>query len=189
MKTKYYLPLLILFSVQVLAETVYIDDTQKFVWTRTGPTEEFRVRESVVLSKLEILQRNENSNFVQVRDETGKEFWVKSHYLTATPSAQYKLVNAENEIKALKESHNSKISRLEKRLRELSPLETLNKELQSKLASQETELEQQRQKSAMYKDGFNGDAFMYGAMVVLGGMLLGWLLSKIGGRRRNSGWG
>ena len=190
MKIKLSISLLLtLLAFNSLAETVYIDDNQKFVWTRTGPSEDFKVRENVVTSQLEVLQRNEETGFVQVKDERGNTFWVKSKYLTGTPSARHKLKDAEDNILSLTQKYKSKISTLEKRVQDLAPLETFNQELQTKLATQEAELETLRQKAQMYQDGFNSEMLFAGSLVVLGGMFVGWLLSKLGGRRRNSGWG
>ena len=190
MKIKLTISLLLTFlTFNGVAETVYIDDDQKFVWTRTGPSEDFRVRENIVSSKLEVLQRNEETGFVQIKDERGNSFWIKSKYLTTTPSAKHKLKAAEANILSLTQKFNSKVSTLEKRVQDLEPLEAFNLELQNKLATQQSELEMLRQKSQMYEGGFYSEVLFAGSLVVLGGMLIGWLLTKIGGRRRNSGWG
>ncbi len=171
------------------AETVYIDDKQKFVWSRSGPSTEYRLRENIILGKLEVLQRNTQTEFVQVRDEAGKEFWLKAKYLTANPSAQHQLIRLQNETVTLKASYAEDLSRLENRVKGLAPLEKLNKNLQDEIAQLKTELEQARQKGQMYQSGFNSEAFFAGAVVILGGILLGWVLSKLGGQKRRSGWG
>ena len=180
--------LLVLLSFQTVAETVYIDDKIK-IWSRTGESNDYRVKYQYAPgTKLEVIQKNEESGFVEVRDETGRTGWLDSKFITSEPTAHQLLVNANKQITSLTQSHLEKISVLEKRVIDLAPLESFNQELQNKLARQETELEQLRQKSEVYKGGFYSEVFFMGAVVVLSGMLLGWLLSKLGGRRRNTGW-
>jgi len=113
MKIKLSISLLLtLLAFNSLAETVYIDDNQKFVWTRTGPSEDFKVRENVVTSQLEVLQRNEETGFVQVKDERGNTFWVKSKYLTGTPSARHKLKDAEDNILSLECLNSNRVAKI-----------------------------------------------------------------------------
>ncbi len=189
MKIKLSLSLLLtLLTFNALAETVYIDDQIK-VWSRTGPTNGYRLSTDLAPgAKLEVLQKNEETGFVEVEDIRGRTGWVEGKFLKSSPTAHQKLATALREIASLKTSHSTKVSGLEKRVQDLAPLEAFNQELQSKLATQESELEMLRQKSQMYEGGFYSEVLFAGSLVVLGGMLIGWLLTKLGGGRRNTGW-
>jgi SH3 domain protein len=190
MKIKLTISLLLTFlTFNGVAETVYIDDQIK-VWSRTGPTNGYRLSTELAPgAKLEVLQKNDESGFVEVKDIRGRTGWVESKFLTSSPTAHQKLDSALKLIESLKKSHSTKVTTLEKRVQDLAPLEAFNLELQNKLATQQSELEMLRQKSQMYEGGFYSEVLFAGSLVVLGGMLIGWLLTKIGGRRRNSGWG
>lgn len=185
-----WLAILILNAVwcSAMAETLYVDDAQKFVWTRTGPSTEYRVGERVVNGKLQVLRRNQETGFVQVRDEKAGEYWIKASYLTQQPSALHQLVAAEARIEQLEKQSQAKIEALEKQLSYLQPLEAINQELQNKLAVQKTELEQAMQNAQMYQDGFESEATVTGAIIIVFGMLLGWLLTRLGSNKRKDGW-
>jgi SH3 domain protein len=189
MKTKLLLSLfLTLLTFSGFAETVYIDDQIK-VWSRTGPTNGYKLSSELLPgAKLDVLQKNDETGFVEVKDVRGRTGWVEGKFLTSSPTAHQKLAVALKQVASLKKSHSSKLTILEKRVQDLAPLEAFNLELQSKLATQESELEMLRQRSQMYEGGFYSEVLFAGSLVVLGGMLLGWLLTKLGGGKRNSGW-
>lgn len=189
MKIKIILSLfLFVIAGSVTAETLYLSDKIK-VWSRTGPSNEYRVKYQFTPgSKFEVLQKNEQTGFIEVKDQQGRNSWFSSKFLTSKVTHNIKLAEARQRIKSLSEAHDKKVEQLEKRLKELAPLEANNRELQAKFAKLEVELEQTRQKSEMYASGFNSEAYLSGAIVVLGGMFIGWLLSRIGGNKKRSGW-
>ena len=187
--TKYLLLIPFLFCSGLQAETVYVDDTQNIIWVRTGPTKEYRTPFKIAPhSVLELIQVNEETSFSQVRDVTGREFWIESENLTKEPTSIYQLETARKRITEMESQYTAQIDKLNKRVNELSPMEEKNKELQRKLAVIESDLEQTSQKAQLYESGFNREAYFTGSVIVLTGMFLGWLLSKLGGRKRNSGW-
>ncbi|TQV87687.1 TIGR04211 family SH3 domain-containing protein [Aliikangiella coralliicola] len=175
-------------SLSLAAETMYVDDKIQ-VWSRTGPSNQYKVRFKLLPgAKLEVIQKNEETGFAEVKDTAGRVSWIDSKLLSNQPTSHQLLADAKRQIEKLKRDNADKVSTLERRLNELEPLEKINQDLQSKLAKIETELEQSRQKGQVYESGFKSEAFFAGAVVVLGGMLFGWLLTKLGGGKRNSGW-
>jgi|GEM_PF-2890054 len=170
------------------AEIAYVDDQIK-IWTHTGPSTQYKVKHQLTPgTRFEVLQRNEETGFVEIKDELGRVSWLDSKYLTNKPTANRLLVDANKEILRLKNNHTQKVDNLEKRLRELQPLESTNKNLQGELAKLQTDFEQIRQEKQVYEGRFNREVFFSGAVVFIGGMFFGWILSKLGGRKRNSGW-
>ena len=58
----------IFFGTSLLAETAYVYDKGK-VWTRSGPTKDFRVNYKVLPgTKLDILSENSDTGYTQVKD-------------------------------------------------------------------------------------------------------------------------
>jgi SH3 domain protein len=170
------------------AKTVYLDDKVR-IWSRTGPSDEYKVKYQVLPgTALEVQQTNQETGYVEVKDAQGRIFWMDGKFLTSTPTAQHQLIAAQNKIEQLKTAHANQLEKLQKEVNLLSPLAERNEQLQGQLAKNSSELETLRQKSQMYESGFKTDAFFAGAAVILSGMFVGWLLSKIGGRKRNSGW-
>ncbi|WP_196139531.1 TIGR04211 family SH3 domain-containing protein [Aliikangiella sp. G2MR2-5] len=176
------------FSNVVLAETVYIDD-KILIWTRTGPSNAYKVRYRLEPgAKLEVVQRDAETGFVEVKDEQGRNSWVDPKLLTSQPTAHQKLKEANAEIVRLKSSYEEKVRVLQAEINQMTPLKSVNSNLQQELAKAQTEAEQSRQKAQLYESGFDRDTFFAGAAVMLGGMFLGWLFSKFGGKRKNTGW-
>lgn len=179
---------LVLLSGSALAETVYIDDQIK-IWTRKGHTNEYKVDYLFAPgTQLEVLQRNAESGFAQVRDEQGRITWIDGKFLTSMPTAHQRLVEANREIAKLKKDGAEEVRLLNSRVNQMAPLENVNKDLQEKLAQAQSEAEQARQKAQLFESGFNRDAFFGGAAVLFGGMVFGWVLSKLGGKKRSEGW-
>jgi len=176
-------------SFNSAALTVYVSDQQKTIWTRTGPSDEYRVWKQLAPgTKLDQIGVDQASGYTQVKDERGGEFWIKSEMLTTKATANYRLAALTKQMNEYKKQQQDKIASLQKQIKQLSPLQARNQELQQKLARLETDLEQSRQKSQVYQSGFMSEVFIAGATVILTGMLFGWLLGKVAGRKRDSGW-
>lgn len=180
--------LLIIASPFLQAKSVYVAD-QIEVETRRGPTSGYKFGFLVKPgTSLEVLQTNQETGFVQVRDARGRTAWIDPKYLSERPTVHQKFKDAEAEISRLKAEFSQKESEMTSRINQLSPLEGVNADLQNKLAQLQSELEQSDQKAQLYEGGFKTEAFFGGAAVLLGGMFIGWLFSKFGGKRRNTGW-
>lgn len=170
------------------AESAYIKD-DIFVWSRTGPSNAYKVKYKLYPgTQFEIIQTNEETGFVEIRESNQRTSWLDSQFMTSQPTAHVSLVSARSEIDRLKQSHKQQLDALQKRINKLEPLESINQELQGKMAVIETDLEQARQKAQLYENGFKKDAYFTGAAIILSGMFIGWLLSRLGGRKRGSGW-
>ena len=182
------LGLMSLFSQQSESKTIYVAD-QIPVETRTGPTTGYRIPFWVKPgTELEILQTNAETGYTEFRDPKGRTAWIAPKYVSEQPTVHIQFEQAKSEIARLKSEFSQKESQMMSRINQLSPLEQLNSDLQNQLAQAQTELEQSRQKAQLYQGGFNRDAFFGGAAVLLGGMFIGWIFSKFGGRRKNDGW-
>ncbi|MCW9018375.1 MAG: TIGR04211 family SH3 domain-containing protein, partial [Kangiellaceae bacterium] len=109
------------FSSSAVAETVYIDDQIK-VWSRTGHTNEYKVHYQLAPgTKFEVLQRNAESGFVEVRDEQGRTTWIDGKFLVSQPTAHQRLVEANREIARLKKVNSEKVSELQSKVNQMAP--------------------------------------------------------------------
>ena len=188
MKNLFLFTLLFITPLVSAAEQAFIKDDIS-VWSRTGPSNAYKVKYKLYPgTQFEIIQRNEETGFVEVRESNQRVSWIDPQFVTMTPTAHVALVSARSEISRLNQTHEQKLDGLQKRINELEPLESINQELQSKLAVVETDLEQARQKAQLYESGFKKDAYFTGAAIILSGMFIGWILSRLGGTKRNSGW-
>jgi SH3 domain protein len=84
------------------AETAYISDTLT-VPVRSGPSNANRILHRGLPSgtRMEILARDSDSGFVQIRTDRGTEGWLPAQYLVSEPIARDRLVSANRRIEEL----------------------------------------------------------------------------------------
>ena len=174
-------------SQTVSAKTVYVYDKAQ-LWSRTGPSSEFKVYVKLLPgTRLEVLSENTETGYTQVRDAKQREFWIKSDYLTVTPTANILLNDALNKIEKLSTQHEINIKALERRIKTMQPLENINQKLQSKIATMDIELERLKQSNDAISNRFNREVFFAGGITIIVGILFGWVFG-LRGRKRNDAW-
>ncbi len=90
-------------SLGVLAadNTRYVSD-HLIITLRSGQGDQFRILESLPSgTRLELLEESEDSEFARVRTADGTEGWVRSWYLTDTPTAELLLDEAQSKAERL----------------------------------------------------------------------------------------
>ncbi|MFT6732591.1 MAG: SH3 domain protein [Polaribacter sp.] len=183
----------ILFSILVIstniqAEIAYVFDKGK-IWTRSGPSKDFKVKHKILPgTQLDVLSENTETGYTQVKDIKGREFWIKSGYLTSTPTASLLLESALNRLDKVTLKSTQDIQILKREIREMQSLKEINQKLQSKIFNLNIKLEQVEQSNSAFSKRFNREIFFAGGLTILVGMIFGWLF---GGRskKRNDGWG
>ncbi len=89
---------LALIPVTALAESAWVTD-QFEITLRSGPSTSNEIRLMVRSgTELEVLQRDEDSGYSQVRTSGGTEGWVLSRYLMREPSAREQLTNLTSQL-------------------------------------------------------------------------------------------
>lgn len=132
-----------------VAETAYISDNLT-VPLRSGPSNANRILHRGLPSgtRLEVLARDDDSGFVQIRTDRGTEGWLPSQYLVDEPIARDKLVVANRRIRDLTET----IDQLQGRLSQLtsgkSESDASNAELSGQVQALEQELAEVKRISA-----------------------------------------
>ena len=131
------------------AETAYISDVLT-VPLRSGPSTSNRILHRGLPSgtRLEILGRDSDSNFVQIRTEGGMEGWLPEQYLVSQPIARDRLAAASKRIEELSNT-------VERQKRDLAALgsskgeaEQSNADLEAQVAELTQELAEIRRISA-----------------------------------------
>lgn len=84
------------------AATLYVSD-QLSIPLRRGPSIEYKIINAGLPSgtPLEVLQKNDEAGFTQVRTPNGTEGWVPTQYLVSEPSARDRLAAATKRVDAL----------------------------------------------------------------------------------------
>lgn len=205
-----------LYPVLAQAEkSVYVID-QITITLRAGQGTQHQILRTLPSgTPLEVLRTNQDSGYSQVRTKDGVEGWVLSQYLIEEPTSKIKLTAAEQkltrvdtefkDIKAkyeqlLKDKENwdkdmqtvsverDKLSAEMAKPREAGPeaLQPATIDSGAALAGgKETEL--LRQENQVLKDRAKKDWFLAGAGVILIGIVVGLLVSRV--RLRRSSWG
>jgi SH3 domain protein len=130
-------------------ETAYVSDTFT-VPLRSGPSTANRIlnRGLPTGMKLEVLQRDREAGYAQVRTPGGNEGWLPLQYLLSEPVARDQLKTANREIARLEKTVTQLRSRLAAVQQDKTQAESSNTGLQSELAGLEKELADIKQVSA-----------------------------------------
>lgn len=205
-----------LYPALVLAEkTVYVID-QITITLRAGQGTQHQILRTLPSgTPMEVLHVNEESGYSQVRTKDGVEGWVLSQYLIDEPTSKIKLTATEQKLTRLDTEFKDIKTKYEQLLKEKehwdkdlkavsgerdklsaemskpreanieSPQPVANAGSVSLPAGKETEMLQQE--NQMLKDRAKKDWFLAGAGVMLIGIVLGLLVSRL--RLRRSSWG
>lgn len=173
-------------AFQSQAESAYIYDKDRIIWTLKGPAKDFGVFDKYVPgSKFQIVPGKSENGFTLVIDDSGRQSWIPSNYLL--PSANVLFDKARKDITKQKDDHAKKVKQLQSDIAARAPLEEVNRKLQSKLAKMQNELQILRESNRAFSSRFNREIFFAGGSTVIVGILFGWLFG-VRGRKRHDGW-
>lgn len=204
-----------LYPSLVLAEkTVYVID-QITITLRAGQGTQHQILRTLPSgTPMEVLRSNEESGYSQVRTKDGVEGWVLSQYLIDEPTSKIKLTGAEQkltrldaEFKDIKAKYEQLLKDKEHWDKDLKAVSGERDKLSAEIAKPReviTEIAQQpaesnsalpagketemlQQENQVLKDRAKKDWFLAGAGVMLIGLVLGLLVSRL--RLRRSSWG
>lgn len=204
-------------SVAAAETTRYVSDELE-VTLRSGESTRHQILRMLTSgTPVEVLETNTETGYSKVRDPKGTVGYLLTRYLSSAPvardrleHAQQKLVNAEIEIKRLKEELSQRTAenktltaekqKIEEEARQLDvELNTIRKTAASTLAidqenranktrlvTVEQEMQALQQENEALKDRTARDWFMVGAGVVLLGIIIGLIIPKIRWHRKSS---
>jgi len=132
-----------------VAETVYISDMLT-VPLRSGPSNAYRILHRGLPSgtQMEVLGRDEEAGFTQIRTAQGTEGWIPTQYLVDQPIARDRLVAANREIERLTALMKKQQTQLGSLNREKGAAEESSSTLEQQVANLEKELADIKQISA-----------------------------------------
>ena len=205
--------ILILTAVAAQAETVYVADDLNLSLLDAASGHGKVLKSLPIGTPLTLIDKQTKAEFIHVRLIDGTEGYIKSRYtkkqppvLDAKDSADKTLADnaaLRAELAALKESltpgssvEKSLATERDKLARELnelkktaaSSLQLKNErdELQERVVNVERDLQQYRLENQALKDTASQDWFLYGGVLALVGVLLGFILPKLSWRRKSS---
>ncbi len=142
---------------------------------RTGPGTQYRIVDVVKTGdQMTIARRSEGWTEVKLAD--GKAGWIPAGYLAPEPPPALRLQDLERETSGLRSQLDEARSRAERLAQENEGLSTRDRE-------RETELERLDIENRNLKAGARWPHWITGALILLTGMTIGWVFSKLPGRR------
>jgi len=202
-KTIIALPVVALFSMatffplQALSETTNYVSDELTIPLRSGTSNQHRI---ILFIKsgvaLKILEVSEDGSYSRVSTPDGKEGWVENSNLMNQPSARDRLVKTENrnlsrQLAASEKQGStleSNIAHFKKVTANPLALANKNRTLEDDLKTATTLNEQLKSKNERLSDGSTKEWFILGAVVSLGSLLFGLLITRIRWQKKKS-WG
>ena len=185
---------ILLASEAGFAQTKYVSDEFE-IMLRTGQSGRHEILRQIKSgTPLTVLEQG--GNYTKVRLGSGVEGWVLTRYLSNQPSGRDRLATLEKRYDDLKQRFDQKVEQEKQSLhKEITRLERIAKkplELQRENANLKAQLEEEKQlyvelqkESEVLKSPYKDRQwFVTGALVVLGSMLVGIILTRIPWQRR-----
>ncbi len=179
------------------ANEYHVDD-EVTVFMHTGPSNQYRIKARVSSgTALTLLDRNSNTDYVQVRTDQGTVGWIQSRYLAEGNSKFMRMPELEQNLTAARsalEEEREKVARLSAQLKqareahqtEVAQINNSRAETTAHVAQLENEINRlQNTIDGMDESNLMG-WFVRGGGVALAGILLGLLIPKLPKRRRRT---
>lgn len=163
--------------------TLYITD-QLTASLRAGAAKEQKAINQIKAGEpVQIMEKAPGTGFVRVRALSGPEGWIEADRVVNVPPS----VNRYAELESRFNAAVAELEGMKASLPEREILQRQNHELQVRVVELENRLETFAEQNAVLERRFQSEVMYAGALIVLVGLLLGWGLSAMRGRRR-SGW-
>ena len=207
-------------ALPIHAETAYIKD-EVFVPVRSGASPQHRILHKGLKSstRLEILGRSDDNNWINIKTPGGVEGWMPAQYISTTPTAAIELATAKQNLNRLTQEHSELSDKYKQVSDELAKVKTSLSETET--AQQKSTMELHRIKSISSgaieldikyqklleehellqtandtlnaeNDSLKSDQrfsyMVYGAMLVILGMLMAVIIPRLKIKKRNSEW-
>ncbi len=171
-------------------QSSYFISEELFTYIHSGPSSQYRIIGSVTsATPVEKLATSDDGEFIQIRDDKGREGWVRSETLAQGTTRDEKIAHLQQQVEQLTSDAQLEQQDKQKHRQTLSKLESTVAEQQEQLAQVTRERDLIQQKLAGYQDEIKLKWLLNGGVVAGGGVLLGLIVSFLGGKRkRRDSW-
>ncbi|CCP01718.1 SH3 domain-containing protein [Erwinia amylovora] len=182
------------------AEKRYISDDLS-TWARSGPGNDYRLVGTLNAGEeVELLQKNDNTKYGQIRDSEGKTTWIPLAQLSEQPSLRTRVPQLEQQVKDLSAklanidgSWNQRTADMQKKVagsdNAINSLKAENQQLKNQLLVARKKVDAANVQLDDKQRTIIMQWFMYGGGVAGIGLLLGLLLPRmIPRRKQNNRW-
>jgi len=194
---------LIALSVTTVAhaeEKRYVSDELN-TWVRSGPGDNYRLLGTLNAGEeVVLLQTDNNTNYAQVRDSSGRTAWIPQKELNSTPSLRTRVPDLENQVKTLTDkltnidnTWNQRTAEMQQKVAQsdgvINGLKQENQKLKNELIVAQKKVDAANLQIDDKQRSIIMQWFMYGGGVLGAGLLLGLVLPHmIPTRKRKDRW-
>jgi len=184
-----YLMLVAFATFQIAAvaaeKKAYIVDSLPMVF-RTGPTADYRMLSGLVTGDgVEILEVDEEHQTTKVKTSKGKIGWVQSQYIVTTEGAKSRLIKLQQQLNTLRQQSVTNTQKQQKLTQQQTAISARNLQLQRQNTELRNSLEIEQQKSLRLSDKKRNEPMIFGGIIALASLLIGWILARVKPKRGN----
>lgn len=189
------------------ASTIAHADEKRYVsdelntWVRSGPGDNYRLVGTVNAGEeVQLLQTNNDTQYAQVRDSSGRTAWIPLKELSANPSLKTRVPDLENQVKTLTDKLNNIDSTWNQRTADMqkkvagsdsaiNALKDENQKLKNELIVAQKKVNAANLQLDDKQRTIIMQWFMYGGGVLGAGLILGLVLPHlVPSRKRKDRW-
>ncbi|MFC6668900.1 TIGR04211 family SH3 domain-containing protein [Marinobacterium aestuariivivens] len=176
--------LILLTALPAAAEQGHIAD-DVYTFYHSGPSNQYRITGRIRSGEpVEILKRDSNTDYVQIRMENGRTGWLPGEHVAEGPSTLSRLPALESALSEKQATTSTQQQEIETLRAELSELKAQNQSYTGNLQALNSEIETLNRQIENMDESNLMRWFTHGGLVALGGVLLGLLIPYFPKKRK-----
>ncbi len=170
---------------QTAEKKSYIVDQLPMVF-RTGPSTGYRMQTGLTTGdEVEVLAVDTVNNTTQIKTRAGKVGWVETKYIVTSEGAKTRLLSLQKQFKNLQQQSSDSSDKEQRMEQEQTAISTRNLQLQRQVTELRNSLEIEQQKSLRLSDKKRNEPLIFGGIIALISLLIGWVLARTKPKRGN----
>ncbi|WP_207061117.1 TIGR04211 family SH3 domain-containing protein [Motiliproteus sp. SC1-56] len=169
-----------------MAQDYHVSD-EVTVFMHTGPSNQYRIKARISSgTALQVLNRNNSTDYVQVRTDNGTEGWIEGRFVSEGPSIKNRLPRLESQLAQSREKVTEQAQALEQLQAQLEESTAASAESVAEVAQLENEVARlQLEIDRMDERNLMG-WLIRGGGIALAGVVLGLIIPNLPKRRRRT---
>jgi len=162
----------------------FISD-ELFIYMHSGAGKNYRIVGTINAGTEIQLTGNSENDFSQIIDPKGKNAWVETQYISTNPGLRNVIAELNGKLADYSEQNNQLENQLQQATANVDQLNSQTTQLNNEIAGLNKQLTQTQAKLKDQDTNLKKEWFYNGAIVLGIGLILGLVLPRLGGRRRN----
>jgi SH3 domain protein len=163
----------------------YIAD-DLIIYMHAGPGTNFRILGSIVAGTLVSITGLEENNYSQIIDDKERTTWVESQYVSTKPGLRFVIAELNEQLASTSGQSTALDDQLADALAQNTELNAANDKLKQEITSLNSELASTTGQLKNQDMKLKTEWFFNGAIVLILGLILGLLVPRLSGKRRQN---